>query len=147
MDILQKKPLFHQDFKHILDYLRLEAPAALQSSSLQHTNSTIDTSHIVSCLKYCKLKSFMQIQKSLVLHRIFSKPLYCKVIQLRHSYIVFQLKSIIRCETSFSHIWHMEVHPGQQAKLALTTIDKKTFCVLHERAGFSSTGIRVSACG
>ena len=58
MDIPQKKPLFHQDFKHILDYLGLEAPAALQSSSQQHTNSTIDTSHIVSCLKYCKLKKF-----------------------------------------------------------------------------------------
>ena len=58
VDILRKKPLFHQDFKHILDYLRLEAPAALQSSSLQHTNSTIDTLHIVSCLKYCKLKKF-----------------------------------------------------------------------------------------
>ena len=58
MDIPQKKPLFHQDFKHILDYLGLEGPAALQSSSLQHTNSTIDTSHMVSCLKYCKLKKF-----------------------------------------------------------------------------------------
>ena len=48
----------------------------------------------------------MQIQKTLVLHKIFSKPLYCKVVQLQHSYIVFQLKSIIRCETYFSHIWH-----------------------------------------
>ena len=67
----------------------------------------------------------MQIQKSLLLHRIFSKPLYCKVIQLRHSYIVFQLKSIIWCETSFSHIWHMEIHPGVKAKLALTTMDKR----------------------
>ena len=58
MDIPQKKPLFHQDLKHILDYLGLEGPAALQSSSLQHTNSAIDTSHMVSCLKYCKLKKF-----------------------------------------------------------------------------------------
>ena len=33
---LLKKPLFHQDYKHILDYLGLETPAALQSSSLQH---------------------------------------------------------------------------------------------------------------
>ena len=58
MDIPQKKLLFHQDFKHILDNLGLETPAALQSSSLQHTNSTIDTSHVVSCLKNCKLKNF-----------------------------------------------------------------------------------------
>ena len=95
----------------------------------------------------------MQIQKSLALHRIFFQALYCKVIQLRHSYFVFQLKTIIRSETSFPHIWHQEVHPGVQAKLALTTMDKTTFCVyLHERAGFSFTRItnniiRVSACG
>ena len=37
---------------------RVRSTAALQSSSLQHTNSTNDTSHIVSCLKYCKLKKF-----------------------------------------------------------------------------------------
>ena len=83
----------------------------------------------------------MQIQKSLVLHRIFPKPLYCKVIQLQHSYIVFQLKSIIRCETSFSHIWYQDVHPGVQAMLPLTTMDIKALCVLYERAGFSFTRI------
>ena len=72
----------------------------------------------------------MEIQKSaLSFTGFFSKLLYCKVIQLRHHYIVFQLKSIIGCETSFSHIWYMEVHPGVQTKLALTTMDKKTFCV------------------
>ena len=83
----------------------------------------------------------MQIQKSLVLHGFFSKPLYCQGIQLQHSYIVFHLKSIRRCETSFSHIWHRELHPGVQAMLPVTTMDIKALCVLYERAGFSFTRI------
>ena len=72
---------------------------------------------------------------------LFSKPLYCKVIQLQHSYTVFHLKSIRRCKTSFSHIWHQEVHPEVQAMFPLTTMDIKALCVLNERAGFSFTRI------
>ena len=77
----------------------------------------------------------MQIQKTLVLHKIFSKPLYCKVVQLQHSYIVFHLKSIRRCETSFSHIWHQEVHPGVQAMFPLTTMDIKALSGLELGGG------------
>ena len=153
VDILLKKPLFHQDFKHILDYLRLETTAALQkqfTGTYKFNNWYFTYSHFFKKLQTWKV--LCRYKTAFSFTGFFSKPLYCKVIQLRHSYIVFQLKSIIRSETSFSHIWHLEVHPGVQAKLALTTMDKKTFCVLYERSGFSFTTItnniiRVSACG